>query len=379
MTNINSMNSENERKLSAVISESFLEKYLGENSTVTDISFNGTELRIQDNVKGRYKPKEQPTLEEVATLGKQIANIQGRQLTPSTPILDTEIGLLRTNFIDQAISPSGTTFAIRISQPSLAMDSIASVSDKDVEKLLEVLMRARQNIVIAGKTGAGKTEIQKRLVGYMKDFDKITLIEDTMDSHIKELYPEKDINSWRTLTEETREHKISTSLLVKAALRNNPDWTIIAESRGVEMDDILESAMTDHSIITTMHVKGAKMIPNRMIRMISKQYPTDQFLLGKDIVESLPFGLYMWSEEREDQEEGEKIRRFIRELVEFTDYTKDGVVYNTLYEVSREYDEKTNSYKDIIKKNKLSDKMLEELKYQKLYHELPDIYKYGEV
>src|SRR5690606_4660651 len=128
--------------------------------------------------------------------------------------------------------------------------------------------KAESNIIIAGRTGSGKTETQKMLVGSIENDKVIALIEDTRDSHIKTLYPDKFIYSWQTLLSEEREKKITMSELVKASLRSNPDWIIISETRGAEAADILDSVKTDHAIITTIHAKGAMNIPARLVPMV---------------------------------------------------------------------------------------------------------------
>ncbi|MGE6600157.1 ATPase, T2SS/T4P/T4SS family [Lysinibacillus fusiformis] len=58
---------------------------------------------------------------------------------------------------------------------------------------------------------------------------------------------------------------------VKATLCSNTDWPIIAETRGEVAADVLDSAKTDHSIITTVHAKGAMNILSRLIPMFTQE------------------------------------------------------------------------------------------------------------
>lgn len=355
-------------RIQKILEDSFIGQFL-KDENITDISYNGEEMRIQNNVKGRYKPEFQPTKEQVYQLGKKIADEMGKEFTNNNPILETEMGYLRVSFIHTEVSPSGCTFSIRVSRPKLAIHSLEKLANKEVARLMEVLIKADQNIIISGKTGAGKTELQKLLVGFIPDNKKITLIEDTMDSHIKELYPEKDINSWRTLMDETREKKITYNDLIKAGLRNNPDWLIVAETRGSEAYDMLECALTDHSIITTLHAKKAEAIPSRLLSMIGQKYNVNEIVLGKDIVNTLKFGVYMTMNETENG-----IERYIREIVEFTDFTEKGVEYIPVYRVYKEYNETTGEYRKEIEMNPLSKETIEELKYKGLYHLVPSIF-----
>lgn len=362
------MRPEIEERIEKLLNDSFLHTYL-ENDNITDISFNGTTMYVQDNIKGRYKTEYQPTHEEVLQLGKKIADIQGKEFTNNDPILDTEISYYRVNFIHHSVSPSGCTFAIRVSKPRLAITNITELANEEVAKLLEVLIKGDMNIIISGKTGTGKTEVQKLLVGFIDKNKKITLMEDTMDSHIKELYPEKDINSWRTLTDSTRESKITYNDLIKAGLRNNPDWMIIAETRGSEAYDMLESALTDHNIITTIHAKGAEAIPSRLLSMIGQKYQVNEVLLGQDIVRTLRFGIYMGINITE-----KGIQRYIREIVEFTGFSEKGIDYIPLYRVVKEYNNQSKTYENKTSFKPLSLKTIEELKDKKLYHLIPNIF-----
>lgn len=48
-----------EEKIHNLLHDSFLGKYL-DIETMTDVSFNGTHFKVQDNLKGKYTPDEQP-------------------------------------------------------------------------------------------------------------------------------------------------------------------------------------------------------------------------------------------------------------------------------------------------------------------------------
>jgi pilus assembly protein CpaF len=362
-----------EKQIENLLKGSFLGHYLNEDR-ITDISYNGTTMWVQDNKYGRYIPDEQPEYDDVFRLGKQIADIQGKEWTNSDPRLNTELANFRVNFIHDTISPNGCTFSIRVSKPQLATNDLTDFANDDVAKLLSVLILADSNLIIAGRTGSGKTELQKLLVNFIPDHKKITLIEDTMDSHIKALYPEKDINSWRTLTEDGRENKVDYNDLIKEGLRNNPDWLIVAETRGSEAYDMLVSALTDHSIITTIHAKGASVIPSRLLSMIGQKYQTNEILLGKDIVNTLRFGIYITMEY--DKEEGYK--RFIREVVEYTDFTDKGVECIPLFRLNKVFDDVTNQYKEVVTLNKLSDYTIQDLEYRELVHLVPKAFLKGE-
>ncbi|AVF28831.1 CpaF/VirB11 family protein [Paenibacillus larvae] len=356
------------KKINRITDESFLKNYIDDEG-ITDITWNGSALYLQHNKKGRYLAPKQPTIQEVDTLVKRIADVKGKEITDAEPIMDTEIGYFRVNVIHKAVSPDGTTFALRVARPRLAISELSDLVSEKVAILLQLLVRAKTNILISGATGSGKTELQKLLVGFISDEQKIIMIEDTRDSHMKQLYPKKDINSWRTLSEDAREKKISIQSLIQAALRNNPDWIIVSETRGAEAADMLDSAKTEHGIITTLHAKGAGSIPTRLFSMI-RQSPaysrTGDILLGRDIVDLLPFGIHM----KQDIINGEIVRR-IHEVVEFTNFTDAGPVYEYVYRVNYMWNNATQTYEREEICKPISERSKNRLKDAKLYHLLP--------
>lgn len=359
-------------RIEEILKESFINEYLMDEG-ITDIRFNGTSLRLQHNELGRYKADKQPSIQDVKSLIKKITDIQNKkELTNTNPIMDTEIGFLRVNSVHAELSPDGQSFAIRVSRPRLAVSSVkdfTATRSEDLEQLLKVLVLANCNMTITGRTGAGKTEIQKLLVGFIDDDEIIALIEDTRDSHIKTLYPNKDIISWVTKKDEG----FTSQKMLQAALRNNPDWVIQAETRGEEAADVLDCSKTDHSIITTLHVRGAMNTPKRFMSMV-RQAPAyanmSDILLGTEIIEELPFGMYTKYENKNGV-----ATRHIKELVEFTGYTTTGATGTYLYKVRNVYNEKTNSYSQKEYFNPLSEATIEMLKDKEVYHLLPDIFK----
>lgn len=171
-----------ETNIKNVIKESFLQELLMD-EYVTDISFNGVECFIQHNKKGRYAAENQPSEDEVSRLIKRIAAVMDYEFNDTNPILDTEVTGLRINAVHKTVSPFGVTMALRVSKPYMAIQNLDTLANAHVSKLLDVLLQADTNMIISGQTGSGKTELQKLLVGFIPMSKKISLLEDTMDSH----------------------------------------------------------------------------------------------------------------------------------------------------------------------------------------------------
>lgn len=368
----NNLEMDYHERVEEILRNSVISKYM-EDKGITDINFDGVKLRLQHNQRGAIIVENAIDAQQVKRLAKQMADLQRRAFTNSQPILDTEFGYIRVNAIHETVSPDGVSMSLRISRPRLAATSVSELThgkDTQIEELLNVLIKAESNIVIAGRTGSGKTEFQKMLVGLIDDSKVIGLIEDTRDSHIKALYPNKFIYSWQTLLSEDREKKVTISDLVKAMLRSNPDWVIISETRGVEAADILDSVKTDHSIITTIHARGAANIPSRLIPMI-RQAPAYSIMsdvaVGREIVEFLRFGIYMQYE----FENGKIVRR-IKEIMEYTDYSERGLTGTYLYRRLKEYNKETGQYEVKEEFNPLSEQTLRVIRDKELIHLLPE-------
>lgn len=350
------------------------------NENITDVSFNGTYLYVQDNKKGRYRVIQdvENTPEKlifnsanIQGLMHSIASVNGIEFTISNPIIDTEMEGFRINAVHTEASPYGCTMAIRISRPTLAINenNVETLAPLEIINFLQLLMQINENLLISGMTGSGKTEFQKFLVGSIRKKDKISLMEDTMDSHIKELYPDHDINSWRTLLSETRDKKIGFPELIKAGLRNNPDRLMISEIRGgKEAYNLLVATLTGHSVLTTLHSYSAQTIPSRLRSMIGQEYSLDAKILGEDIVNHLPFGTHL-----EMIYEGNQIVRRIQEVVEYMEYKDDKVVCNIIFSRKTKCVQDLNSpdglrYEEEIIMNPLSEKTIQKFKNKKVYH-----------
>lgn len=314
-----------------------LEKLISDNN-ITDISFNGNDIYIQDNVNGRYKLETDVDKESIFNYIKQLTYSNNEQFNDENPILDTEFPNLRVNAVHQSISPFNMTLSLRASKPTIQINEYdSSIAPKSIFKLLESCIKSKCNILISGKTGSGKTEMQKYLVGFIDDVDKIVLIEDTMDSHIKELYPNKDILSWKTNTRIKEE--INFDDLIKTALRNNPDWIIVSETRGAEAYSMLKSCLSGHHIITTLHSIDAKSNVERLIHMCKEKYNLDQRLLGSMICNNFDIGIHL-----DHTVDKNGVKRFIAEVVEYVDYGKNGTVINPLFHRIVQTKKENNQY-----------------------------------
>ncbi|MDT7529017.1 P-type conjugative transfer ATPase TrbB [Sphingopyxis sp. SE2] len=158
------------------------------------------------------------------------------------------------------------TFAIR--KPAVAVftlgDYVASgIMDMVAAEALRRAVADRQNILVAGGTGTGKTTLANALLAEVaKTSDRVVLIEDTR---------ELQCAAPNLVAMRTKDGVASLSDLVRSSLRLRPDRIPIGEVRGAEALDLLKAWGTGHpGGIGTIHAGSAIGALRRMEQLIQE-------------------------------------------------------------------------------------------------------------
>lgn len=290
------------------IEHSFLQSILSLDD-VTDISFNGRDFYYVTNLKGRAKSDIAVEHQAVKDFLRQIANLTEKQFSYSVPILDVSVGKYRINAMHQSIGKIDdedvVTFAIRIASSRPKINRKSDFFTDEIVCLLMELLNNRLSIVIGGLTSSGKTEFQKFLLREMEENERVIVIDNVME--LDAVRSEKiDLTCWKV---DDKNENASAAALIKNALRNNPDWLILAEARGEEMVDVLNSAMSGAPIITTIHSFDVKSLPYRMGRLAQKSaQKMDYNELLNDIYYHFHFYIYL------NKDDGRTIKRYISDI-----------------------------------------------------------------
>lgn len=259
------------------IANSFLETLIKEDS-VTDISFNGKELFFLDNIKGRQKADISPTKVEALNFIRQIANISEKQFSFSEPLLDVSLGRYRINAVHSSITKvddeKTVSFSLRIASIRNRILDDPSFMNNDEKEYLLKLLKNKESIVVAGSTGSGKTELQKYLLLSLEKYVRVIVIDNIQELEGLMNKEDLDLTYWQVSPNMKERTFIS---LIKNALRCNPDWLVISEARGEEMNDVLQSVVSGHPIITTLHAETIEEVPSRMARMIQLSNQTQNY------------------------------------------------------------------------------------------------------
>ena len=120
----------------------------------------------------------------------------------------------------------------------------------------------RKNILISGGTGTGKTTLLNILADFIPDEDRLLVIEDTAEIHIRKP------NLARFEARRQQGPKIPAVTirdLLKASLRHRPECTILGEIRGEEALNPLQALNAGHSgSLSTIHANSAAQALSRL-------------------------------------------------------------------------------------------------------------------
>ena len=307
------------------IENSFLKPLINQ-PQITDISYNGHSVYYVDNLKGRKKADFEVTLDEAGDFIRQIANLCEKQFSFQNPTFNVSVEKYRISAIHKSIAKRGNddviNFSIRIASEKPRIFKGCDFFQTGVEELLSVLIKSKVSIIIGGITGCGKTELQKYLISCMSEHTRVIVIDNVLEL---DSFPEDtpiDINIWQS---DERNINCSNQQLIKNALRSNPDWLIVSEARGEEMIDVLNSSMTGHPVITTIHSYDLSAMPSRMVRMAIMSNPKlDYQDTLTDLEYHMKFYIYL---KIKNQKDG-SILRYISDIGFLSDGKMDTIFNN---------------------------------------------------
>ena len=299
-----------------------------EDDDVTDISYsNGGQVWLKTLSKGIYQV-ERPDINNpfMEKLAFQCSNVMGRTFNMAHPFLDAESAELRMNFVHDSIATNGVACLIRKTPAKIRLNKDKLLNEQYItEQMHDFLIKCvwgHCNIMVAGETGSGKTELVKYLASNTKEDEKIISIEDTLELHLDKIFPHRDIVAMKTNNIAT----YSDSLV--ACMRQNPIWILLAEVRSAEaVMAVRNSISSGHHIISTIHADKASSIPMRMYALLEGSQDIEQYL--SSIHRYVQIGIYVKGYY------SKALDRFQREIMEICEFYVDDKtnkpMTNTLY------------------------------------------------
>ena len=283
---------------------------------ITDISYsNNGQVWLKTLSKGVYQV-ERPDINNtfMEKLAFQCSNVMGKTFNMAHPLLDAESAELRMNFIHESIATNGIACLIRKTPAKIRLNKQKLINEEYItETLHDFLMKCvagHANIIVAGETGSGKTELLKYLASNIKENEKIITIEDTLELHLDRIFPHRDIVAMKT------NNICSYTDVLVACMRQNPIWILLSEVRSGEAVMSVRNAISSgHNILSTIHADKASSIPLRMYSLMESSQDVEQFL--NTIHRYVQIGIYVKGYF------SKKFNRFQREIIEICEFYVD--------------------------------------------------------
>jgi len=138
--------------------------------------------------------------------------------------------------------------------------------NKAVAEFIKACVRSKLNIIISGATSTGKTTFLNVLSNFIRQYERIVTIEETLELNLN--LPHVVKLEGRPPNLEGK-GEITIRDLVRNSLRMRPDRIVVGEIRGVEAVDVLQAMNTGHSgSMTTVHSNSPKDMISRLETMI---------------------------------------------------------------------------------------------------------------
>lgn len=247
-----------------------LEEFLADDS-ITEIMVNGPD-KVFVEKKGKLVLTDKTFMDDASVLAiiERIVSPIGRRIDESQPYVDARLSDgSRVNAIIAPLSLIGPCITIRkFSKIPLRAEDFVRFGTwtADMAKFLEVCVRMRKNIIVAGGTGSGKTTLLNVLSSFIPPDERIVTIEDAAELRLNQ--PHLVRLEARPPNIEGK-GAITIRDLVRNALRMRPDRIIVGECRSGEALDMLQAMNTGHDgSLTTVHANSPRDVISRLETMV---------------------------------------------------------------------------------------------------------------
>ncbi|MGC8885174.1 MAG: type II/IV secretion system ATPase subunit [Candidatus Nanoarchaeia archaeon] len=262
--------------------------------------------------------------EEIDAFVMKLAQKAGKTISIATPLLDATLpdGSRLQATYGTDIARRGSNFSIRkfFVRPFTIIDLLNNnTTDPLILAYLWLAIEARQSILIAGTTAAGKTTFLNCISQFIQPNLKIITIEDTAELKLPQVNWIPQIA--RAGYGPKKYGEVTLFDLLKAALRQRPDVLIVGEVRGREASVMFQAMATGHCSLSTLHADSIEAVIDRLT--------TRPISLPTSLLQNLDIIVFL----EKTQREGKLIRR-VSQVVEIEGYDrkKDELKTNIAFE-----------------------------------------------
>lgn len=213
-----------------------------------------------------------------------IANRFGKKLDADSPILNLRLpdGSRLAAMIPPVVNPRPLVTIRKFTAQNFTLSDLirGGMLTEEQAAMLTDAVREGQNILIAGSTGSGKSTLLGVLADAIPEQERILLIEDTAELHIRKPH----VVSAESQTD-THRSQITFDTLLRAVLRHRPDRIIVGEVRGPEARTLLDAMNTGHrGTLATIHASSAQEAIHRLGSLAIRQSANLQLSVAEEDV-----------------------------------------------------------------------------------------------
>lgn len=230
-----------------------------EDDSITEVMVNGKDsIFIEKNGVLQKTKLFFSSDEELLNIINKIVSKVGRRIDESSPMVDARLpDGSRVNAIIPPLSLGGPTLTIRkFSKTPFSLDDLIKKGSlsKEMRDFLQQCIDEKENMVISGGTGTGKTSLLNALSKLIDHKERIITIEDSAELQLE--HPNLVSLESRPPNIEGK-GAITIRDLVKNSLRMRPDRIVVGEIRSGESLDMLQAMNTGHEgSLTTVHANA---------------------------------------------------------------------------------------------------------------------------
>lgn len=241
-----------------------------DDASVSEVMINGpSQIYIERKGKLTLTNAKFANREALLAALRNLAQFVGRHVDEQRPILEGRLpDGSRVEAVLPPAAPEGPHVAIRrFFRETLTIEKLVgfgSFTPEAAEFLRQVVL-VKNNTIVAGGTGSGKTSLLNALTGFIPDDDRIVIIEDSKEvqcqqPHVVQLEARPpDVRGRGTVT--IRD-------LFKATLRMRPDRIVVGEIRSGEALDLVQAMTSGHGgCMATVHATYPSDTLNRLETM----------------------------------------------------------------------------------------------------------------
>ena len=244
-----------------------------------------------------------------------IANQLGKRLDEDNPRLQAQLpdGSRLAAWIPPVVSPAPAVAIRKFTSRHYTVDDLIArgTLTQPIADLLAEQIRSGKTILISGGTGTGKTTLLRILANSIPDHERLIVIEDTPELHIRKpnIVPAQSVT-------DTSKKPVTFDDLLKDALRMRPDRIILGEVRGIEARTLLDSFNTGHAgSLATIHANSAEKALRRFANLVMRSHAQSTFSdTEAEIGEAVDFVVHV---------ELQPGRRILREVLAIRGYDRD--------------------------------------------------------